>query len=299
MNAVFRSGLVALIGRPNVGKSTLLNRLLGTKVSITSPRPQTTRARILGIKTLEHAQIVYVDTPGIPGTGGRRIQRVLQRAAVGGVEGVDCIVLVISAEGWRREDAEALRLARRQPLPVILAINKIDRVRDRARLLPLMKESSEQHAFAEIVPLSARTGKNTAELEAAILKYLPAQPPIYPPEQVTDKSERFLAAELVREQVFRGFGQEIPYSAAVRIEQFRRRRGVLHVAATLWVEKEGQKAILIGKSGARLKTVGERARREMQKLFSGKVYLELWVKVRHGWADSARALRDLGYGEES
>ncbi len=298
MSSRHRSGLVTLIGRPNVGKSTLLNRLVGGKISITSPRPQTTRHRILGIKTGDHAQIVYIDTPGLQTEGAKRINRHMGRVSRGSVEGVDCIVLIITAHGWRLEDKVVLSLVRDQPCPVILAINKIDKLKDKSKLLPLIEQSMKKMDFAAVIPISAKTGVNLDGLENAIYAHLPEQPPIYPPDHLTDRSERFLAAELVREQVFRGFGQEIPYAAAVAVEQFQRTKDLVRINATIWVEKEGQKAILIGKQGARLKLIGQRARSAMQELFGSKVHLELWVKVRKGWSDNARALHSLGYSEE-
>ncbi len=293
-----RSGLVTLAGRPNVGKSTLLNRLVGRKISITSPRAQTTRHRLLGIKTTEQAQIVYVDTPGLHTDNKGMMNRQMNRVADASLQGVDCIVLLIAASGWARGDEYPLERAAKQNIPVILAINKLDLLKDRSELLPLMEMSSRKAGFAEIVPISARTGANTDDLEKAILKYLPQQPFLYPEDQVSDRGERFLASELIREQIFRGFQQEVPYATAVSIEQFRRAKGVLRIEATIWVEKEGQKPILIGKDGQRLKTVGTRARLAMQKLFGGKVHLQLWVKVREGWSDSERALRSLGYSDE-
>ena len=293
-----RSGLVTLAGRPNVGKSTLLNRLVGQKISITSSRAQTTRHRLLGIKTTEQAQIVYVDTPGLHTDNKSMINRHMNRVAGASLQGVDCIVLLIAASGWTRNDEYPLQLAAQQGVPVILAINKLDQLKDRSELLPLIEISGQKSPFAEIVPVSARTGANAEELENAILKYLPRQPFLYPADQVSDRGERFLASELIREQIFRGFQQEIPYATAVGIEQFKRAKGALRIEATIWVEKEGQKPILIGKDGQRLKTVGSRARLAMQKLFGTKVHLHLWVKVREGWADSERALRSLGYTDE-
>jgi GTP-binding protein Era len=295
----FRSGLVTLLGRPNVGKSTLLNRLIGDKVSIVSGRPQTTRHRVLGIRTTERAQIVYVDTPGLHRAEGRRLNRYLTRLASGSVEGVDLVVLVITAEGWRPEDELPLEVARRAGVPVILAINKIDRLKERARLLPLIEESARRLAFAEIVPLSARTGDNLEAFERALTGYLPEQPPIYPREQITDKSERFLAGETVREQLYALYGQEVPHAAAVEVTRYRRGRGRLDMEAVIWVEKEGQKAILIGAGGERLKQVGIRARRALERRHGLKVNVRLWVKVRKDWADDARALQRLGYHEES
>ncbi len=297
--AEFRSGFIAVIGRPNVGKSTLVNRLVGQKVSITSRRPQTTRHRILGIKTTADSQVIYVDAPGIHTGSTGTMNQYMNRAATGSVEGVDCLLLVISAPRWLDEDAPALALARRQTCPVLLVINKIDRIGDRAELLPLIRESHEKMAFAEIIPVSAENGDNIAELEATVRRYLPEHPPQFPADQVSDRSDRFMASELVREQIFRSLGQEIPYAVAVMIDTFRQETRLIHIDATFLVEKEGQKAILIGKDGARLKEIGRRARLEMQKLFGSKVYLGLWVKVREGWSDDARALRSLGYGDDS
>jgi GTP-binding protein Era len=292
--------MVAIIGRPNVGKSTLLNRLVGQKVSITSHRAQTTRHRLLGIRTTATAQIVYVDTPGLhEPRSGQPLSRLMNRAARTSLEGVDVILLVIAAQGWNDRDAPALALIQHAACPVILVINKIDRLENRDRLLPLIAESRGRHAFADIVPVSARSGDNIAALELAILDRLPERAPLFEPDQVTDRSERFLAAELVREQVFRGFGQEVPYAVAVEITEFRVEPKHLHIEAVIWVEKEGQKAILIGKGGEHLKETGRRARLEMQKTFGRKVWLGLWIKVREGWSQDARALKSLGYaGEE-
>ncbi len=297
--SITRCGLVTLAGRPNVGKSTLLNRLVGRKISITSARAQTTRHRLLGIKTTGHAQAIYVDTPGLHADNKGMMNRHLNRVAGASLQGVDCIVLLIAASGWTEEDGYPLWLLAKQDIPVILAINKLDQIKDRGRLLPLMEQSGRKMAFADIVPVSARTGANVDDLEKTILKYLPEQPPLYPADQITDRGERFLAAELVREQIFRGFQQEVPYATAVSIEQFKRAKGTLHVEATIWVEREGQKPILIGKDGQRLKTVGTRARLAMQKLFATKVHLNLWVKVREGWSDNERLLRSLGYTDEN
>ena len=294
----FRSGFVAVCGRPNVGKSTLVNRLVGQKISITSRRPQTTRHRILGIRTKADAQLVYVDAPGVLEGGSGGMNQYLNRAAAGGVEGVDCVLLVISVPGWTDEDAPALALARRQSSPVVLVINKIDRLADRTRLLPLTSESRARMEFAGIVPVSARTGDGVEALEAAVLAHLPVHPALFPADQVSDRSDRFMAGELVREQIFRSFGEEIPYAATVIIDSFRREPRIIRIDATILVEKEGQKAILIGVGGARLKEIGRRARLEMQKLFGSKVYLGLWIKVREGWSDDVRAMRSYGYGDD-
>lgn len=294
---VYRSGLVTLIGRPNVGKSTLVNHLVGTKVSITSRRPQTTRHRILGIKTSANAQIVFVDTPGVDAGAGGRMDRRMRRLASGSVEGVDIVALVIGAEGWRPEDEPALALALRAYAPVVLVINKIDKRKDRSQLLPLIEQCAAKADFAAIVPVSARTGANLDDLARALTERLPQQPPIYPVDRVTDRDEGFLAAELVREQVFNAAGQEVPYVTTVQVERYKRVKGMLRVDAVIWVEKEGQKAILIGKDGTRLKHMGMRARIAMEKRFGQRVYLNLWVKVRAGWSEDAAALRHFGYEE--
>lgn len=296
--APYRSGLVTLIGRPNVGKSTLLNRLIGAKVSIVSRRPQTTRHRVLGIRTTDTAQVVYVDTPGLHAAEGRGLNRYLARLASASVEGVDVVILMIATPGWRDEDELPLAVARRVSVPVILVVNKVDRLRDRAALLPLLEASARRMPFAQLIPLSARSGDNVEALERALPAYLPEQPPIYPPEQLTDKSERFQAGETVREQLYGLYGQEVPHAAAVEVTRFRRARGRLEMEATIWVEKEGQKAILIGRGGERLKQVGVRARQALEKRHGVKVDVRLWVKVRKGWADDARALQRLGYHEE-
>jgi GTP-binding protein Era len=253
----------------------------------------------LGIKTTEYAQIIFVDTPGLHRDNKGMMNRHLNRVAGASLQGVDCIVLLIAASGWTKEDEYPLQMLAKQDIPVILAINKLDQLKDRGRLLPLMEQSGCKMMFADIVPVSARTGTNVDDLEKTILKYLPEQPPLYPADQVTDRGDRFLAAELVREQIFRSFQQEVPYATAVSIEKFKRAKGALHVEATIWVEKEGQKPILIGKDGQRLKAVGSRARLAMQKLFATKVHLNLWVKVREGWSDNEKLLRSLGYTDEN
>ncbi len=299
MAEVFRSGFIAIVGRPNAGKSTLLNRLVGQKVSITSRRAQTTRHRVLGIKTTPSAQFVYVDTPGLQhDTGGSQLHRLMNRAARGSLEGIDAAVLVITADGWTEGDEPALAAVRTASCPVLLAINKIDQLDNRTDLLPLIAASQQRHPFAAIVPLSAARGDNVDDLERAILARLPEQAAAYDAEQVTDRGQRFQAAELVREQVFRGFGQEVPHAVAVEIAEFRSEARHIHIDAVIWVEKEGQKAILIGTGGERLKETGRRARLEMQKAFKRKVWLGLWVKVREGWSDDLRALKGLGYDED-
>lgn len=298
MGDVFRSGYIGLLGRPNVGKSTLLNQLVGTKLSITSARPQTTRHRLLGIKTTVDAQLIYVDTPGLHAAAGRQINRYMNRVTRHSVEIADCVVMVITADGWRAEDDTVLALVKQLTQPVVLAVNKIDRCKDRRELLPLIQAVAEKMQFAEIVPISAKAGDNVAELEAALVKYLPERPALYPEDQLTDRSQRFMAGEFVREQIFRGYGQEIPYAASVEIERFAELKHALMIEALVWVEREGHKAILIGKGGARLKQSGERARLAMERFYGLKVHLKIWVKVRKGWSNDQRALRRLGYVEE-
>lgn len=252
----------------------------------------------MGIKNSSDAQIVYVDTPGLHEGAKRTLDRYMSRAARGSLEGVDCIVLVISADGWTPADRHIIDLVYKRTCPVILAINKVDTLKDRRQLLPLIAQSSEQMAFAEIIPLSALTGECVADLEKNILSYLPEQSPIFPEEQITDRSDRFIAAEFVREQVFRLLRQEVPYAVAVGIERFERTQKLFRIDAVVWVEKEGQKAIVIGRDGERLKTIGKRSRGQMEAFFDCKVHLGLWVKVREGWADSAALLRSLQYGDE-
>jgi GTP-binding protein Era len=226
------------------------------------------------------------------------LDRLMNRAARGSLEGVDCVVFVVAASGWTAADDSVLSLVRRQPCPVILAINKIDLLKGRERLLPLMKQAAERMEFDEIIPLSALTGESLADLKDSLLRYLPVQPPLFPREQVTDRDERFMAAELVREQVFRTLRQELPYAIGVGIEHFERMEKHVRIGAVIWVEKESQKGIVIGSGGERLKQIGVRARAQMENLLGSKVYLELWVKVREGWADSQTILHSLRYGEE-
>ena len=294
-----RCGFVALVGRPNVGKSTLLNRLLGQKVSITSSRPQTTRNRILGIKSEPDYQAVYVDTPGLHLGAKRAVNRFMNREAGSALLDVDVIILLIEALRWTEEDDNVLERLREVDVPIILAVNKVDRVKDKERLLPFLQEVSAKAEFAEVVPLSATKGSNTETLERLAVERLPESPPLFPEEQLTDRSERFLAAELVREKLIGHLGEEVPYSLAVEIEKFEERKGGRRsISALIWVERDGQKKIVIGREGRVLKEVGRQARIDMERLFGEKVFLELWVKVKEGWADDERALRSLGYSDE-
>jgi len=298
MTETFRCGYIALVGRPNVGKSTLLNRVLGQKISITSRRPQTTRHSILGIKTLAHAQLVYVDTPGIHGYVGRAMNRHMNRTAATVLTDVDVVVFIVEALRWLPDDELVLKKLAPLECPVILAINKVDRVASRERLLPDLDTLSRRRTFAEIIPLSASKGTNVAALESTIESLLPQAPPYFPEDQITDRSERFLVAELIREKLFRKLARELPYGLTVEVEGFRRESRITHIHALIWVERQGQKNIVIGRQGAVLKEVGQQARRDIEALIGGRVNLKLWVKVKEGWADDERALRSLGYTQD-
>lgn len=294
----FRCGFVALVGRPNVGKSTLLNQLLGQKISITSSKPQTTRHRIRGIDTAETSQAIYVDTPGLHRTAPRALNRYMNRAASSAISEVDIIVLVVDRTRWTEEDQWILERVRTAGRPTILVVNKVDELPDKSVLLPHLQVLSEKMDFAAVIPLSARTGDNVAVLAEEVRRHLPVSPPYFPADQITDRSERFLAAELIREKLMRNLGAEIPYAVTVEIDEFALRDNIAHVIATIWVERDGQKAIVIGKDGARLKSIGQAARQDMERAFGNKVFLRLWVKVKEDWASDERALRSLGYSDE-
>lgn len=293
-----RCGYVALVGRPNVGKSTLLNHLLGQKISITSRKPQTTRHRVLGIKTEDTQQIIYVDTPGLHKVEAKAINRYMNQTASQAIRDVDVAVFVVDRLRWTDEDDMVLEKLRAATCPVILAINKVDLIDNKSDLLPALQKFSQRFAFAEIFPLSALRGHNLADLEAAIVKYLPRNPHFFPEDQITDRSERFLAAELVREKVMRQLGEEVPYEVTVEIESFKREGKLLQIDALILVERDGQKKIVIGTGGERIRQIGEDARKDMQKLFDSKILLKLWVKVKAGWSDDERALRSLGYRDD-
>lgn len=295
----FRSGYIAVIGRPNVGKSTLINRILGQKLCITSRRPQTTRHRILGIKTTDAAQLIYVDTPGLHSDGKKAMNRYMNRAAAASIEDIDVIAFVVDGQSWTEEDQRVLkRIEKDAKAPVVLVLNKIDKLADKATLLPKIEQLASQYKFADVVPISARKGMNIETLEATLTGLLPAGELIYDAEQLTDRSSRFLAAEMVREKLFRHLGQELPYSLTVEIEQFLEEGNLYRISAVIYVERSGQKSIVIGKKGELLKQVGQDAREEMEKLFGCKVFLQLWVKVREGWSDNERVLRNLGYNDD-
>ncbi|MFS8064065.1 MAG: GTPase Era [Luteimonas sp.] len=294
-NETFHSGHVAVIGRPNVGKSTLVNALVGAKVSITSSRPQTTRHRLLGIATFEHGQLLLVDTPGIHREQKRAMNRWMNRAARGALEGAAAAVLVIEAGRWDDEDTLAFEVLKSAGVPVVLAVNQVDRTKDKTALLPFLAKVSEGRDFAAVHPVSALKRKGLEALVESLLALVPEAPAQYAEDEITDKSERFLAGELVREQLMRQLGAELPYATTVEIERFVEDGALLRIGAVVWVERDGQKAIVIGKGGERLRDIGTRAREQMERLFDRKVFLETWVRVREGWSDDEAALRTLGY----
>jgi len=290
-----KSGFVAIIGRPNVGKSTLLNALIGEKLSITSPKPQTTRWQILGIKTLTHAQIIYIDTPGLHQDHKRAMNRYLNRIASSVILDADVIVFMIDATRWHKEDELVLEKFKDADKPVILAINKIDLLDDKSVLLPLINNLKDKFPFSHLIPICALQDKNTHELEEEIAKLLPEGPLLFPEDQLTDKTLNFQIAEIIREKLINITEEELPYTTTVEIEQYQPGEKFTEIGAIIWVERTGQKKIIIGKAGARLKKVGIEARREIEKLIDHKVFLRLWVKVKENWTDDEKALKSLGY----
>jgi GTP-binding protein Era len=293
-----RCGIAALVGRPNVGKSTLLNALLGSKVSIVSPKPQTTRTRIHGVLTRPGLQIVFADLPGIHTKQPRAINRYMNRTALSSLADSDVNLFVIEALRWTDEDERALGELRQAGRPIVLIINKVDRAKPKERLLPFIDEIVRKADFAEVVPLSALKRNNIERLPDVIARYLPESPQLYPPDQLTDVSDRFMAAEIVREKLTRRLQEEVPYGLVVEIEgmgEAEDEPGKLVIQAVIWVERTGQKAIVIGKGGELLKEVGRAARLELRHHFGKPVHLELWVKVREGWTDDESALRSFGF----
>lgn len=290
-----KSGYVALIGRPNVGKSTLLNHLVGQKISITSRRPQTTRHRILGIKSTPVGQAIYVDTPGLHSSQKRAMNRYLNRTAKSTLVGVDVVIWVTDLAAWHDYDETILLMLKEVCVPVIFAINKVDRMRDKNAIMPFLKEVGDRYPFNSIMPVSALRAVNLDALEKSIMDLLPEGGPFYPEDQITDKPERFLAAEIVREKLTRRLAKELPYALSVEIETFNDDASLVRINAVIWVERATQKSIVIGKKGSVLKAVGQQARIDLENLMEKKVYLELWVKVKKGWSDSERALQSLGY----
>jgi GTP-binding protein Era len=289
-----RCGFAAIVGRPNVGKSTLLNALIGTKVSIVTPKPQTTRHRILGILTRPHSQIVFVDTPGIHAHERRVMNQYMNRSALSSLD-ADVLLFVVEALQWVEDDERVLERVRGSNRPVIAIVNKVDRIREKPRLLPYLKELARRAEFKAIVPLSAERRDNLVKLPKMIEELLPEGPAHFPTDQVTDRSERFLAAEIIREKLTWRLREELPYGLTVEIERFEEQGGRVGIGAIVWVERPGQKAIVIGAGGERLKEIGRLARLEINELLKKSVHLELWVKVKENWADSEQALKSFGY----
>jgi GTPase len=297
-----RCGYAAIIGRPSVGKSTLLNALLGQKVSITARKPQTTRHRILGIKTQENTQIVYVDTPGIlhgeTAINKKALNRYLLKTALGVLHDVDVLVFMVEAGKWFDTESWILAELQKIKVPVILVINKIDQIKNKDEILPLIETLKNKMSFLTIIPLSAKNKFNIAALEKVVMDCLPENHFFFPAEQVTDRNERFLAAEIIREKLIRLLGEEVPYAVTVQIEKFEDKEKITNISAVIWVEKDGQKAIVIGAKGAKLKEVGTQARKELEFVFGRKIFLELWVKVKADWTEQERWLAEFGYKQE-
>ncbi len=292
--SVFRTGFIAIVGRPNTGKSTLTNRIVGAKISITSRKAQTTRHRIHGIHTTDDAQYILVDTPGFQTQYRNALNRNMNKSVTEALRSTDVVLFVVEGLHFDRRDESLLPLLPRD-VPVILVINKLDLLKQKDLLLPFMASMRDKFPFAAMVPLSARHGDGTETLLQTIRPLLPAQPPMFDADDITDKNERFLAAEIVREKVFRLSGEEIPYATSVVIDKFEQEGALRRIFASILVDRDNHKSILIGRNGEKLREIGTAARIDMEQLFGGKVYLELWVKVRSGWADSEQMLRKLGY----
>lgn len=294
----FRFGYVAIIGRPNVGKSTLLNRILGQKVSIVTAKPQTTRQRIAGIKTTDQGQVVYVDTPGIHHTAKRALNRYMNRVAQASFRDVDMVMFLVEAGKWTRQDDFVAKALRSADVPVMLVLNKIDEVSDKQSLLSFVENEIDTESYDSVMMISAKKGSGVDELEKQVMQKLPFSRPFYDEDQFTDRSERFLAAEMIREQLTVRLHQELPYALTVQVEEFRRNEKMLTIGAIIWVERDSQKQITIGKKGIVLKQVGTKARAVLEELFGEKVFLRLWVKVSRDWSDSDRLIERFGYTDE-
>ena len=290
----FKSGYVAIVGRPNVGKSTLLNRIVGEKISIVSRKAQTTRHRISGILTLPDAQFVFVDTPGFQTRHANALNRAMNRGVTQALADVDVVVFVVEAGRFDAQDKAVLRLLPRER-PVILAVNKIDHLKDKATLLPMLASLSSEFPFTAIVPVSAAKGSQVADLLSEVRKTLPHNEALFGEDEITDRSERFLAAEYIREKLFRLTGDELPYASTVEIEKFEIDGTLRRISATIVVDRPAHKGIVIGKAGETLKRIATEARQDMERLFDGKVFLEIFVKVKSGWSDDERLLKSLGY----
>lgn len=293
-------GFVAIVGRPNVGKSTLLNQLLGQKVSITSRKAQTTRHRIVGIDTQDNDQIIYIDTPGLHIEEKRAINRLMNRAASSSIGDVELVILVVEGTHWTDDDEMVANKLKDCKSPVLLVINKIDNVTDKTQLLPHIQEISQKINFLDVVPISAEKGEGIDIIKDIVKKHLPVGEHHFPEDYITDRSQRFMASEIIREKLMRFLGDELPYSVTVEIEQFKvdERTGMYRINGLILVERDGQKKMVIGNKGEKIKKIGIEARKDMQSFFDTKVHLELWVKVKAGWADDERALRSLGYSDD-
>ena len=293
-----RCGYVAIVGRPNVGKSTLLNHILGQKLCITSRKPQTTRHTLLGIKTEDDLQMIFVDTPGIHTNQERAINRVMNRSAASVISDVDVLIFVVDRFEWSEADEYVAKYLSNSKVPVIVAVNKVDMIEDKEALLPHLKFLEKKVNAADFIPLSALKNTNLDQLQDKIRTYMPERMHVFPEDQITDRSERFLAAEIVREKIMRQLGAEVPYQVTVEIEEFRAEKKITYISALILVERDGQKKIIIGTNGERIKKIGEQARADLESLLDCKVMLRTWVKVRSGWSDDERALRSLGYMDE-
>ena len=291
-------GHVAIVGRPNVGKSTLMNRLLGQKISITAHKPQTTRHTILGINTKGEHQCIFIDTPGIHLGGQQALNKVLNKSAHSAMLDADIIIMIVQAKEWTDEDQLVFDRVKDQSCPIFLLINKIDRLKRKDELLPYLAEIPQADGITEVIPISARKGNNIDHLDALIMKNLPIGEHQFDEDQITDRSSRFLAAELVREQLTRFLSKELPYALSVEVERFEHVNGIDRIAIIIWVDKKSQKGIIIGKGGEQLKEIGKRSRKSMENLFGHQVYLQLWVKIKSGWANDERMLQNLGYTDK-
>ncbi len=296
-NKDYRCGLVAIVGRPNVGKSTLMNHLLGQKISITSRKPQTTRHRILGIQTDEQAQSVFIDTPGIHSNAKKTLNKYLNRAASDALFGVDVVVVVVEALIWTDEDQRVLELAKIQEKPILLVLNKVDKIVEKKQLLEWIEQVVPSDDVDEIIPLSALKGINLDRLMELVKPLLPLAPPMFPDDQITDRSSRFLASEIVREKLTRRLGNELPYAVSVEIESYTEEENLVRIHALIWVERKSQKLIVVGNKGSTLKAIGMDARKDIERLIGCKVFLRTWVKVKESWSDDARQLAQLGYDD--
>jgi len=295
MNLNSQCGYVAIIGRPNVGKSTLLNAMIGKKISITSPKPQTTRNQILGIKTIGSAQAIFIDTPGLHKAERRAMNRYMNKLASSVIVDADVVLFMVEALRFNDDDEMILQKLNETKAPVILVINKVDKVKDKSQLLPFINGLKEKYAFKDIIPMSSKKMENVVELENLIMKLLPENPHFYSDDQVTDKNEKFQVAELIREKLIQSTGDELPYSTTVVVDSCEDEEKIVKISAIIWVEREGQKPIVIGKDGDMLKKIGTSARKDIEKLVGKKVFLRLWVKVKDNWTDDERVLQNLGY----